>query len=280
MSQAATQRRPVRAPPRRRQLLELMWPVEAAAFMYAAPAWRVRWGGDGHPVLVLPGFTAGDASTRGLRWALRNQGHRTHGWGLGRNIGPTGPIVEGMRSRLNDLAERYGRTVSLVGWSLGGVYARALARERPELVRQVVTMGSPYRMVEGDASGASATWKRFEHLHDGDMNLKHIAEQDRPPLAVPATSIYSRWDGIAPWQTCIDVVGRHAENVEVRCTHSAMGVHPAVVHVVLDRLRQPEHRWRPFRAPVALRPWFPRPVTWRPRRDGPDQLVEVPPEPA
>jgi pimeloyl-ACP methyl ester carboxylesterase len=267
--------RPVSAPRRTRQLFELLWPLEASAFAMAAPALRVRLGGDGHPVLVLPGFIAGDASTRPLRWAIRNQGHRTHGWGLGRNIGPTGPIVDGMRARLTEVAERYGRTVSLVGWSLGGVYARALAREQPTIVRQVISMGSPYRMVEGDASGASALWRRFQHLHDGDIELNRIAEQDRPKLAVPATSIYSRWDGVAPWQTCIDVAGPFAENIEVRTTHSSMGLHPAVVFAVLDRLRLPDGRWRPFRPPAALRPWYPRPVTWRPRRGAPDSLAEV-----
>ena len=127
----------------------------------------------------------------------------THGgWAV--NIGPTEAIMTGIRSRLSELAERHQRTVSIVGWSLGGTYARALARERPDLVRQVISLGSPYRMVEGDKTSATALWKRFEHLHDADVDLNRIAEQARPKLAVPATSVYSRRDGVAPWQTCID----------------------------------------------------------------------------
>ena len=258
-----TPRRPVSAPPLRRQVMELLWPLEAGAFVFAAPLLRLSGRGDGHPVLVLPGFTADDASTLPLRWSIRGQGYQTHAWRLGRNVGPTEAIVTGMRSRLHELADRHERKVSIVGWSLGGVYARALARERPDLVRQVITLGSPYRMVEGDQSSVMSVWKRFEHLHDADVDLNRIAEQERPKLTVPATSVYSRRDGVAPWQTCIDETGTLAENIEVYGSHSSLGVHPAVTFAVLDRLRLPEDQWRPFRAPCTLRLWYPRPVSWR-----------------
>ena len=253
----------VRAPSIGRRLLELLSPLELASFVAAAPAMLLPCGSDRHPVLVLPGFTAGDASTVPLRWAIRGQGYSTHAWRLGRNIGPTRPIVDGMRTRLDDLAERHQRTVSIVGWSLGGTYARLLARERPELVRQVISLGSPYRMIEGDKSTAHALWKRYEHLYDRDVDLDRTAEQDRPRLTVPATSIYTRRDGIAPWQTCIDEVGPIAENIEVHGSHSALGVNPAVMFAVLDRLRVAEGDWRPFRAPIAFRPWYPQPASWR-----------------
>jgi pimeloyl-ACP methyl ester carboxylesterase len=198
-----------------------------------------------------------------LRWSIRTQGYYTHAWRLGRNIGPTAAIVKGMRSRLQELAERHGRKVSIVGWSLGGTYARALAREQPELVRQVISLGSPYRMVEGDRSSVMTLWKRFEHLHDGNLDLNRIAEQARPKLTVPATSVYSRRDGVAPWQTCIDEAGPLAENIEVHGSHASLGMHPAVTFAVLDRLRLPEGAWRPFRAPRTLQLWYPRPVSWR-----------------
>ena len=265
----------VRPPPFRRQAMELLWPVEAVSFLAAAPLLRLRGRGDGHPVLVLPGFTADDASTVPLRWSIRGQGYSTHAWRLGRNIGPTESIVTGIRDRLHELAERHQSTVSIVGWSLGGTYARALAREHPELVRQVISLGSPYRMVEGDRSSAMGLWRRFEHLHDAAFDLNRIAEQERPKLSVPATSVYSRRDGVAPWQTCIDEVGPLAENIEVRASHAALGGHPAVTFAVLDRLQLPEGRFRPFRAPRSLRPWYPRPVSWQARPGRPARLVDV-----
>src|SRR4051794_38075708 len=101
-----------------------------------------------------------------------------------------------MRRRLEEINERHGRTVSLVGQSLGGIYARALAREHPELVRQVISLGSPYRMTDGDRSGAQRAWERYRHLHDGEFAFMDLLEQDRPALRVPATSIYSRTDGV------------------------------------------------------------------------------------
>ena len=206
--------------------METLWPLEAAAFVAAAPLFRTTRRGDGHPVLVLPGFTADDASTVALRWSIRGQGYSTHPWRLGRNLGPTEAIMTGVRARLRELAERHRRAVSIVGWSLGGTYARTLGRECPDLVRQVISLGSPYRMVEGDKSSATALWKRYEHLHDADVDLNRIAEQERPRLTVPATSVYSRRDGVTRWQTCIDEVGPLAENIEVYSSHASLGAHP------------------------------------------------------
>ena len=256
-----------RAPSWALRLLELRWPLEAAAFVATRPALRVLGRGDQHPVLVLPGFTAGDASTVPLRIALRAHGYWVHGWRLGANVGPTDRIVTGMRSRLDDLHRRHGRTVTLVGWSLGGIYARLLAREQPGAVRQVITLGSPYRMVEGDRSAVQGTWERYAHLHDGDMALARLAEHERPRLTVPSTSIYSRTDGVASWHTCIDATGERAENIEVRGSHVGLGTNPAVLLAVLDRLSLPESAWRPFQAPFPVRHWYPKPATWDPRRD-------------
>ena len=171
-----------------------------------------------------------------------------------------------MRHRLAELHERHGRTVTLIGQSLGGIYARLLARESPHTVRQVITLGSPYRMVEGDRSAATGLWQQVQHLHNGDLSLMHLREQDRPPLQVPASSFYSRTDGVAPWQTCIDEVREHTENIEVRGSHVGMGVNPAIVLAILDRLSQPEDDWRPFSAPLWARSWYPRPASWHERR--------------
>jgi len=262
-------RKPIGAPSLGRRLSELLLsPLEVAAFLAAAPGLSVPCGSDRHPVLVLPGFTAGDASTRPLRWAIRGQGYMTHAWRLGANVGPTRQIVEGMRARLAEIADRHGRSVSVVGWSLGGTYARLLARERPDLVRQVISLGSPFRLVDGDRTSVHGLWKRFEHRFDPEIDLDHTAEHDRPRLTVPTTSIYTRRDGIAPWHTCLDEAGPLAENVEVYGTHSALGINPAVIYAVLDRLNVPEGEWRPFRPPLAFRPWYPAPASWEPRQAG------------
>ncbi len=222
-----TSPRPVRPPNQTLQVLEAAWlPVEAAGFWAIRPLLRRMGAGDQHPVLLLPGFGTNDESTAPLRWTLRGQGYWAHSWRLGRNIGPTSRIVTGMRHRVEELHEQHGRTVTLIGQSLGGIYARTLARETPEHVRQVITLGSPYRMIEGDRSAAQPMWDRVKHLHDGDLRLQDMREQDRPPLLVPATSIYSRTDGVAPWQTCIDEVREHAENIEVRGSHVGMGAQP------------------------------------------------------
>lgn len=247
-----------------RRARELTWPIEAAALVTLRPLLHLVGRGDQHPVLVLPGFTASDASTVPLRQLLRAQGYWVHGWGLGRNVGPTTLVVGGVRRRLEEVADRHGRAVSLIGWSLGGIYARALARQSPELVRQVITLGSPYRMREGDRSAASGTWDRLAHLHDAEFPMRRTPEEDRPKLTVPATSIYSRRDGVVRWQFCIDEVGAIAENVEVRGSHVGLGVNPAVALVILDRLAVPEGRWRPFDPGPFGRPWYPPPAAWRP----------------
>ena len=261
-----TQTKPVRAPRRSLQAMEAAWlPLEAAGFWMIRPLLRTLGAGDRHPVLILPGFTTDDRSTAPLRWTLRGQGYWAHAWRLGPNIGPTAQVVSGMRRRIGQLADEHGRRVTLIGQSLGGIYARLLARERPDAIRQVITLGSPYRMVEGDRSRVQHLWRSVEHLHDGVLPWNELREQDRPPLLVPATSIYSRTDGVAPWQTCIDEVREHTENIEVLGSHVGMAVNPAVILAILDRLAQPEGDWRPFAPPVGLRTWYPRPANWRER---------------
>lgn len=212
--------------------------------------------GDGHPVLLLPGLLADDHSTVPLRRTLRRLGYRTHGWRLGRNIGPTFAAVRGMESRIDELADRYGRPVSLIGWSLGGVYARALARRRAEHVRQVITLGSPIRMTHSGQTRASRTFERFAHLHVEQAS--YPLEDGLPPLGMPATSIYSRFDGIVSWKACLDLPGPRVQNIAVVSSHLGFGHNPATIWAVADRLAQPEHEWTPFRPPVVLRPLFPR----------------------
>ena len=221
--------------------------------------------GDGHPVLVLPGFLTDDTSTRVLRATLRRLGYRVHGWRLGRNIGPTAACVSGMRDRITDLSDRYGRPLSLVGWSLGGIFARNLARRTPDSVRQVITLGSPFRLTRHSQSRASRVFDRYSHLHVEHRSLP--LEPAGEPLTVPTTSIYSHFDGIVHWETCLETPSPRAENIAVIASHLGLGHHPAAIWAIADRLAQPEGTWTPFRPPVFLRPAFPRPDVPSPATD-------------
>jgi pimeloyl-ACP methyl ester carboxylesterase len=231
--------------------------VEFGLLLTSLPLRRALPTGDGHPVLVLPGLLADDVSTLALRRILRGLGYRVHGWRLGRNIGPTPQAVTGMGDRLRDLHTRYGTPISVIGWSLGGIYARAMARRRSSSVRQVITLGSPFRLTDRNQTRASAAFNRFSHLHVERTAAPLDLETE--PLPVPATSIYSRYDGVVAWQACLDLRSPRAENIAVVGSHFGYGHNPAVVWAVADRLAQPRGQWAPFQPPAALRPLFPRP---------------------
>jgi pimeloyl-ACP methyl ester carboxylesterase len=233
--------------------------AEFGLLIAALPLRQLLPVGDGHPVLVLPGLLADDDSTWTLRRILRNLGYRVHGWRLGRNLGPTAAAITGLQNRLADLQSRYDSAVSVLGWSLGGIYARILARDTPTAVRQVITLGSPIRLAHERQSRARRAYDRYAHLHVLPRELP--LESGIAALRVPATSIYSRCDGIVAWQACLDVPSARAENIAVVGSHLGFGHHPAVIWAVADRLAQPLGEWAPFRAPTALRPLYPPPDT-------------------
>jgi pimeloyl-ACP methyl ester carboxylesterase len=261
------------AVPLRGRAMEALWPVEAAAFVTLRPLLNWIGRGDEHPVIVLPGFGADDWSTLPLRWAIRGQGYWVHAWRLGPNVGPTASVASGLRARLQAVHAEHERTISLIGWSLGGILARALARESPDKVRQVITLGSPYRRLDTHRSRAlhlrapQAAYDRIRARHVPDFEIMQVAEHERPPLTVPATSIYSRDDTFAPWQQCIDDTSLEgpnprSENIEVRTSHLGLGSNLPVLAVVLDRLAQPEGGWKPFRPLPPARWMYPTPATW------------------
>ncbi len=221
--------------------------------------------GDGHPVLVLPGFTAADSSTVQLRALLRQLGYRTYGWKLGNNVGPTPLVVKGLDQRLRSISERAGGApVSVIGWSLGGIYARDLARRHPDLVRQVITLGSPFRMEPGDPSAARRLWQSVAPLHDPNAMQRMAMVDHDELLPVPSTSIYTRTDGIVHWRTCLEQKSPTSQNVEVYGSHCGLGFNTSVALVVADRLAQDLGKWKRFRPPVWALAAFPRPSRWRP----------------
>jgi pimeloyl-ACP methyl ester carboxylesterase len=230
--------------------------ADYGALLAASPVLLASPRGDGHAVLVLPGFLAEDSSTATLRIFLRSRGYDVHGWRLGRNLGPTAAILSGMTACLTEMAARTERPVSLVGWSLGGIFARELARAHPALVRQVVTLGSPFRLADSRDSRAHAAFQRYSRLHVDGATLPRREHLGRP-IGVPSTAIYSKHDGIVPWEACMELPGHYRENVAVYSSHLGLGHNAAALWVVADRLAQPVGVWRPFRAPAVARPLFP-----------------------
>ncbi len=230
---------------------------ERAVMTAALPLLRRLPKGDGHHVIVLPGFTAGDGSTRPLRRLLRDLGYHVHGWRLGQNLGPTQETLDGLGALLERVYAQAQEPVALIGWSLGGIYARELARAAPHMVRQVITLGTPIQMIEDDSSGAEQIWKRLRHLHA--PTFKHdVRAAFRPPLEVPATSIYSRTDGVVNWQASLIRKTPITENIRVLGSHCGLGFNTSVIYAIADRLAQPTGTWRPFKAPLILRGAFPR----------------------
>jgi len=217
---------------------------EFGAFLGALPLLSLAPRGDGHPVLVLPGLVASDVSTRPLRSFLKGRGYAVSGWRQGRNLGLRDGVRDSMVNLVHELNDLHGRKVSLVGWSLGGIYARQLAKMMPGRVRNVITLGSPF------AAHPKATnaWRVYEmasgqRADDTDPRFGGTLAETPP---VPTTAIFSRTDGICAWQGCMEKSSATSESIEVESSHCGMGHHPAVVYAVADRLAQPEGEWAPF----------------------------------
>jgi pimeloyl-ACP methyl ester carboxylesterase len=234
-------------------LAELRALFELATGLSLVPVLLTAPHGDGHPVLVLPGLLASDASTKFLRQYLKWLGYDACGWELGTNINGFYGMREMVRQRLADIHSKSAEKVSLIGWSLGGIFARDLAVKMPEAVRQVITLGSPFT---GDIHASNA--RRIYEMTSGEP-VEMAREEDLKAIGddmpVPTTSIYTRTDGIVNWKTCLVKHSDTAENIEVLgASHSGLGVNAAVLWAVADRLRQHSGDFSPFDAtgPFAL----------------------------
>jgi len=244
------------------RFLELRSIPELGAFALTYPLLRRVPHGDGHPVLVLPPLGAGDAATIPLRAFLRGRGYAARGWGLGRNRGPVPGMAARLRECLVRTRARHGRTVSLIGWSLGGIYARELAKAFPGDVRQVITLCSPFAV----DPRASNSVRSYERLSKQRIDHPHGRDLSEPP-PVPTTAIYSRTDGIVAWQGCVETAGPLQESVEIESSHFGVGHHPLALYVIADRLAQPESAWRPFDRSGLRRVFYPTPehgARWQP----------------
>jgi pimeloyl-ACP methyl ester carboxylesterase len=225
----------------------------AGSLAAALPWLRSAPRGEPHPVLVLPGLLASDLSTRVLRTFVSRLGHPAVGWALGRNRGPTREVTAELPRLVSRLAREHGEPVSVIGWSLGGIYARKLAARAPRQIRQVISLGSPFSLAggEADSSPGAQTYRRVAPGPAGDA-LSAARPRTPRPLPVPSTAVYSRWDGVVDWRACRQEPGPTSENVAVRSSHLGMGHDPAVLWLVADRLAQPRDEWRPFRRPTQF----------------------------
>jgi pimeloyl-ACP methyl ester carboxylesterase len=221
---------------------------EAGSFALSFPLLQTAPKGDGHPVLVMPGFLASDFSTKLLRTFLKSRGYKAYGWKLGRNLGkqshPETGCGQKIIDRLEEIYHKHGQKVSLIGWSLGGVYARELAKLQPQMVRQVITLGSPFSR----SLKANHASKLFEKTSGYGLHEMNPELRKNMPIApsVPTTSIFSKSDGITAWQCCLEIPDATTQNIEVPSSHCGLGHHPFVMWVIADRLAQAEDNWQLF----------------------------------
>jgi pimeloyl-ACP methyl ester carboxylesterase len=233
-------------------LLEGRAPWEYAATLAVMPWLRRVPRGDGHPVIVFPGLGASELSTRTLRSFLGQLGYATYDWGLGRNR-PRAGLLEACSRLVLQVAARHERKVSLVGWSLGGVYARELAKQLEPQTRCVITLGSPF-----SGHGRATTAARAYVLYRGRPRQHDAVRAQRLKRApsVPTTSIYSKTDGVVAWQCSLNEDAPHTENIEIHASHLGLGVNPLALHAVADRLRQDPAHWQRFDAQAVPRWWL------------------------
>ena len=198
--------------------------------------------GKRQPVIIFPPHGTGDGSTALLKAYLRLLGYRARGWGLGRNSGKIALLLPRALRRVASFAKRSNQKVALIGWSFGGYVARELARERPDLISCVITLGTP--VVGGPKYTALS--EKYRKL---GMDIEAIATEiefrsQASPLETPIVAIYSRSDPIVAWQACIDRRTPNVEHVEVRTTHYGFGFSPAVYRIIAQCLAQPNNRSR------------------------------------
>ncbi len=201
--------------------------------------------GDGHPVLIFPGLAADHRSLGPLKDFCEQLGYATFDWGLGFNTGPQGDVdawINKLAQHVDELTRPHRQSVSLIGWSLGGIYAREVAKKLTRRVRQVITIGTPFA---GSVDQTNVSW--VYRLVNGNQPMldESLVTRLRSAPAVPTTSIFSRSDGVVAWQACIqDGDADHTENIEVDGSHCGLGWNPEVLSVIADRLRQREDAWQ------------------------------------
>ena len=227
--------------------------LEAATLPWTLPVLGTMPRGDGHTVMLLPGFMANDASLFALKMFLVSRGYDVRTWGFGRNVGLRSRQLQALEQKIRHLHHVTGRKVSLVGWSLGGVFALYGAHHATECVRTVITLGSP---VSHDPEGSHAApmvqalYRLIAHplgpqAHAMRPQLKALRSHEK--LELPISCLYSLGDGVVPPQEAtLHGNPRWHENIRVPGSHTGLGFNAVVMSIVADRLAQPEGAWKPF----------------------------------
>ncbi len=222
--------------------------AEAGQLAARLPQLRAAPRGDGHPVLVLPGWLAGDATTLVLRRFLQTRGYAVSGWGLGINSGSR-EVIEAFADRLARRHRAGQPAATVIGWSLGGIAARLAAHQVPEAVRQVITLSSPFRTDPREAP----FWPVYRRV--AGVTKADISDEELTILAsvppVPTTAIVSPEDAIVSPDEASEETTSTSETVVVRGSHVGLGHNPAVLRILADRLAQPDGAWRPYGSEVA-----------------------------
>lgn len=214
-------------------LMELRAPLERIAYQLQARALRRLPRGDGRAVLVVPGFGTTDASTRAMRALLRDLGYAAYGWGQGRNLGMNGKVREALSARLRELFDRHGK-VTLVGWSLGGVFVREFARHAPQLVRRVITLGSPFNG-HPDANNVMPLYRLAQRGKPIKSDWDGFQKRRLAP-PVPCVAIHSKTDGVVHWECSLEEADGDTRNVEVPSSHFGLVVNPAALRALVAEI--------------------------------------------
>lgn len=217
-------------------LLEGRAGLEAGALLLQLPLLKLlAQKGKGEPVIVLPGFMAGDMSTVVMRSYLNGIGYKASGWGLGTNRGKMLDLLQPLLEQIKTTYEEAGQKVKLVGWSRGGMLSREIARDYPDLVERVITIGSP---VKGGIEVSSiGNWVRRETGMTPAAMSDILRQRQAVPIKVPIRSIYSRYDGIVAWKACIDNVNPDVRHYEIHGSHVGMGTNVEVFKLLPKLLR-------------------------------------------
>jgi len=217
---------------------------EMGEYLLSLPELKSKHTGNNDIILVLPGFLTGDFCTSPMRTFLNSIGFNAKGWNLGINMGPTNEVMAGVTDRIKYLNDKYGKQISIVGWSLGGIYAREISKRIPDSIKQVITLGTPF-----NGLNASNIIEYFEEngingldtLTPNAVNQLHVS----PPM--PYMSIYSKSDELIHWKSC--VVNDHSsmsESFEIDSSHFGLCHNPSTIDIVANRLSQDIENWKPY----------------------------------
>lgn len=185
--------------------------------------------GDGRPVIVIPGLFTTDNRTRMLRRVLTKAGYDTHGWGLGRNMPVRADVLDRFGAQVRRIRQKTGKPVTLVGWSLGGLIARAYAHHSPDDVRAIITLGSPF----SGHPKSNRAWQVYELIADHKVEAPPLPYRRDAKPPVPTIAIWSKRDGVIHEAAARGEPNERDDHVEINCGHFAMSSAPEALEAVL-----------------------------------------------